>query len=182
MGKRSDFERVDKDYYRTTDPRAVRALLPHVKPHSKFCEPCAGDGVLVDQLSAANHICFGAFDIEPRQTWIDEQDARTFMIDTIPTELREYDIDCFITNPPWSRPILHEIIVNLSDQRPTWLLFDADWMHTKQSVPYLPRLRKIISIGRLRWIEGTKMDGKDNCCWYLFDTHGQGTEFIGRSN
>ena len=50
--------------------------------------------------------------------------------------------DVFITNPPWRRDVLHPIIVNLSDQAPTWLLLDAGWVHTRQSVPYLPRLRK----------------------------------------
>ena len=37
----------------------------------------------------------------------------------------------FVTNPPWSRPFLHEIIVNLSNQAPAWLLLDADWVHTQ---------------------------------------------------
>lgn len=179
MGKRSEFERVDKDYYRTTDPRAVKTLLPHLKSHTIFCEPCAGDGVLVSQLEAAYHWCFDAFDIEPKQAWIEKADATQYKIVAVH---KNYDFECFITNPPWSRKILHEIIVNLSDQRPTWLLFDSDWMHTKQAISYLPRLRKIVSVGRLRWIEGTKMDGKDNCCWYLFDKNGKGTEFIGRVN
>ena len=61
-----------------------------------------------------------------------------------------YDVanaDCFITNPPWSRDVLHPLIINLSDQAPAWLLIDADWVHTRQSIPFLPRLRKIISIG-----------------------------------
>jgi hypothetical protein len=52
---------------------------------------------------------------------------------------------------------------------PTWLLFDADWMHTRQSAPFMPRLRKIVSVGRVKWIPDSKMTGKDNCAWYLFD-------------
>lgn len=51
----------------------------------------------------------------------------------------------------------------------TWLLFDADWVHTRQAIPYLPRLKKIVSVGRLIWIPGTKMTGKDNCAWHLFE-------------
>jgi hypothetical protein len=39
----------------------------------------------------------------------------------------------FITNPPWDRKVLHPLIEHLSSIAPTWLLFDADWMHTKQS-------------------------------------------------
>ena len=30
-------------------------------------------------------------------------------------------------------------------------------------------LKKVVSIGRVKWIPGTKSVGKDNCCWYLFD-------------
>jgi hypothetical protein len=37
----------------------------------------------------------------------------------------------FVTDPPWSRPVLHEIIVNLSNQAPAWLLLDGDWGHTQ---------------------------------------------------
>jgi hypothetical protein len=52
---------------------------------------------------------------------------------------------------------------------PTWLLFDADWMHTRQSAPFMPHLRKIVSVGRVKWIPDSPFTGKDNCCWYLFD-------------
>jgi hypothetical protein len=86
-----------------------------------------------------------------------------------------------ITNPPWDRTLLHPLIEKLSDLRPTWLLFDADWVHTKQSINYLPRLRKIVSIGRVKWFDKTA--GKDNSCWYLFDKPSDiAVEFYGRKN
>ena len=67
--------------------------------------------------------------------------------------------------------------------RPTWLLFDADWMHTKQSASFMHRLHKIVSIGRVKWIENSKSTGKDNCCWYLFDAKYDGeTKFYGRGS
>lgn len=81
----------------------------------------------------------------------------------------EWSPEAFITNPPWTRSLLHPLIVHLSNQAPTWLLFDADWMHTKQAAPYLDRLVRIVSVGRLKWIPDSKMDGKDNCAWYLFN-------------
>ena len=87
----------------------------------------------------------------------------------------------FITNPPWDRKVLHPLIEHLSSVAPTWLLFDADWMHTKQSAPMVARLQKVVSVGRVKWIEGSKMTGKDNCCWYLFDTRHSGpAQFFGR--
>ena len=73
------------------------------------------------------------------------------------------------------------MIEHLAKQKPTWLLFDADWMHTKQSRPYLLALHKIISVGRIKWFGDTT--GKDNCAWYLFDAQTpsiMGTTFYGR--
>ncbi len=174
MGKRSSFARVERDYWRTIDPRAVAALLPHLAPGTRFVEPCAGDGTLLDQIVAAGHVCARAWDIEPQRADIDQRDALTRLVG---------NVDCFITNPPWTRALLHRLIVHLAMQHPTWLLFDADWIHTKQAAPFLPMLRMVVSVGRLRWIEGTKHDGKDNCCWYLFDARTRalgGTEFVGR--
>jgi hypothetical protein len=92
-------------------------------------------------------------------------------------------VDCFITNPPWDRPVLHAIIDNLAGPwgHTTWLLLDADWMHTKQARDYLQRCVLIVSVGRVKWIEGSKHTGKDNCCWYRFDPgHKGGPHLIGR--
>lgn len=165
MGKRSSFERIEKDFYRTIDPAAVHALIPHLQSSTRYCEPCVGDGHLIAELDTYGHRCFLAADVE--------KDARF--------TIYEGSFDLFITNPPWSRGLLHQIIINLSDQRPTWLLFDSDWCHTKQSTPFLGRLKKIVSVGRLRWIPDTKMSGKDNCAWYLFDKNNdQQTQFFGR--
>lgn len=176
MGKRSDFERVPRDFY-PTPPEAVVPLLRHLATGTQYAEPCAGDGSLIDALGLAGHICVDAWDIEPRRGGISRQDALTLD----PHSWDQDPIACFITNPPWDRKVLHPLIVHLSDQAPTWLLFDADWMHTRQSSPFLPRLRKIVSVGRVKWIPDSKMTGKDNCCWYLFDKPSDDpVEFFGR--
>lgn len=175
MGKRSDFPRVEKDYYRTIDPRAVTALVPHLRPGTKFVEPCAGAGDLMDQLEARGHVCQTAFDLDPQRADIALMDALEW------SPKRYLEVDEVITNPPWSRPILHSLIDHLSALKPTWLLFDADWAHTRQSEPYMARCVKIVSVGRLIWIPGTTMSGKDNCAWYLFDARHSGpTQFYGR--
>ena len=158
MGKRSNFERRERDFY-PTPYEAVVPLLPHLKPRARFCEPCAGDGALVDHLTKHGFVCARARDIEPRRSDIDRKDALTTLTG---------NIDYFITNPPWDRKILHPLITFLSNQHPTWLLFDADWMHTKQAAELMRRCVKIVSVGRVKWIPNSKMTGKDNCCWYLF--------------
>ncbi len=171
MGKRSDFARRERDWY-PTPAEAVPPLLAHLAPGTRFVEPCAGDGALIGHLTGAGHVCTFASDIEPRVASIRTLDALTLTGSP----------DCFITNPPWDREVLHPLIVHLSDQAPTWLLFDADWVHTRQALPFLPRLRRIVSVGRVKWIPGSKMTGKDNCAWHLFDRPASNTaaQFYGR--
>lgn len=172
MGKRSSFERRERDAY-DTPLAAVLPLLPHLAEATKFVEPCAGRGDLTRHLESFGHNCVDAWDIEPGEAWIRTADA---------TEARpSHPFEVFITNPPWTRPILHALIVALSSQAPTWLLYDADWMHTRQASPYLPRLRKIVSVGRVKWIPDSTMTGKDNAAWFLFDRQPIGTcQFYGR--
>lgn len=172
MGKRSDFLRIDKDAYQTIDPRAVSALEPHLSPNASFAEPCVGDGLLRDRLLSLSLDLQCAYEGDINLG----RDALNLSDDDL------IECDLIITNPPWSRPILHRMINHFSSLRPTWLLFDADWVHTKQSAPLMSRLSKIVSVGRLRWISGTTMQGKDNCAWYLFDArHSGSVEFFGRA-
>lgn len=173
MGKRSSFERIPRDFY-PTPYEAVIPLLPHLAPQTVFDEPCAGNGALISHLERHGHECLNAFDIEPRAPRIDTDDATRVGPGS--------GADCYITNPPWAREALHPIIENLSDILPTWLLFDADWMHTRQSAPFMPFLRKIVSVGRVKWIADSPFTGKDNCCWYLFDQTSEApAQFIGRA-
>lgn len=154
MGKRSNFARIDKDKYMTTDPRAVRPLLDYYQGiQLKYYEPCAGNGDLIKLIHGGH--CVGHSDYE--------QDARTTIYET--------NADFFITNPPWTREILHPIIENLRKQLPTWLLFDADWMFTAQSNPYMKYCKIVLPVGRLKWIPGSNNTGKDNCAWYEFVEH-----------
>lgn len=173
MGKRSDFERVERDFY-PTPIEAVRPLIPHLPEKGAFTEPCAGDGRLIGWLANDYFRCVSSYDIAPMAEDIGKQDALTFK--------PKFVGNCFITNPPWDRKILHPLIEHLTTMAPCWLLFDADWAHTKQSAQYMPWLAKIVSVGRVKWIEDSKMTGKDNCAWYLFDRNHVGpTEFYGRT-
>ena len=175
MGKRSNFARLERDFYQT--PReAVLPLIPHLRDCRYYAEPCVGDGALVGALHSLQpkSECLWMSDLEP-QFNAPRRDA----LDLGMTEFA--DCDYIITNPPWDRKVLHQMINHFSAMRPTWLLFDADWVHTKQSVPFMPWLRKIVSVGRVKWIPDSKMTGKDNCAWHLFDQNATGPcEFVGR--
>lgn len=186
MGKRSDFEKRARDFY-PTPKKAVEPLIPFLPEYFTFIEPCAGDGRLVTHildLMEGEAECNGAFDIElpddedgnplPLQYPVAIKDA--FDLTQADVAYAEY----IITNPPWSRDkksgyILHRMIEHFAELRPTWLLFDADWMHTGQAVPYIEKyLLSVVSIGRVSW-EDNGVSGKDNACWYLFDANARDT-------
>jgi hypothetical protein len=78
MGKRSRFERIDKDLYRTTDPKPVARLLPWLAPGGSFVEPCVGWGDLVGPLMRAGHPCRGRYDLEVRYPGVERLDAHGF--------------------------------------------------------------------------------------------------------
>jgi hypothetical protein len=164
MAKRSGFPRRDRDHY-PTPPEAVGPLLPFLGPATRYIEPCAGAGSLISALASHGHICVAQYDLP--------LDARN-------SQYNPLDAFCFITNPPWDRKILHPTIDNLRKQLPTWLLLDADWMHTIQAAPYLHYCYMIISVGRVKWIPGTPHTGKDNAAWYLFVNKKTETYFVGR--
>lgn len=178
MGKRSNFARKERDFY-PTPYEAVIPLIPHLREmfldlgHFNFIEPCAGDGILIDHLKDLGFTCWHARDIDPQKRGIAKGCALSL-------ELSSTEKFPIITNPPWDRKILHPMIDHFRKLSPTWLLFDADWAHTKQSAPYMPYCHKIVSVGRLKWIPGSPHTGKDNCAWYLFKDQVAPTQFFGR--
>lgn len=152
------------DDYPTIDGRAVRALAPFIAGLSTFAEPCCGELHLVRFLEDRGLRCSYAGDIKTGEDALVISDFG--------------DADAIITNPPWTRSILHEMIVHFQRIAPTWLLFDADWAHTRQAVPFMDQCSHIVAIGRLKWIPDSKFTGKDNCAWYRFDAkHVGGPKF-----
>jgi len=51
MGKRSNFERRERDFY-ATPVKAVQPLIPHLRAIRTFAEPCVGEEDLVRHLEA----------------------------------------------------------------------------------------------------------------------------------
>jgi hypothetical protein len=175
VGKRSDFTRVPRDRY-PTPLAAVKPLLPHLFKHERFCEPCAGAGDLILHLEMAGHDCVEACDIAPPR----QRDTRIVRADARAHRLRR-KCSAVITNPPWSRELLHPIIDNLAAQVPCWFLLDSDWAHTVQAAPYWPRCSMMVSVGRVKWIPDSPFTGLDNASWYLFEPgHFTGPRFVGR--
>ena len=170
MGKRSDFTRRPQDAYMTTDKRAVEALLPHLNGIETFAEPCAGEGHLIEALTRHGLYCPLSFDIAWKPS-----------VDALKVDFISSSVDAIISNPPWTRLILHPMISHFCSQKPTWLLFDSDWAYTVQAYPYLTMCTDIVPTPRLKWLAHTRWTAKDNTSWYRFDAHHSGpTRFHGR--
>src|SRR6266436_4873327 len=146
MGKRSNFARREADFYPT--PRAaVVPLIPYLRGIRRYAETCGGDGTLVRHLEEFGLRCVYAGDIRTGQ------DALA---------LDQYGAaDAIITNPPYTREPMHKLIDHFQRILPTWLLLDSDWASTRQAAPFLPCCSDIVTIGRVKWIEGSKHTGKD---------------------
>lgn len=160
---KSAFEKDTLNRYDTIDPAAVAALLPHLSPRTRFIEPCAGKGDLVRQLVAAGHKCVDQFDIAPRAPGIRQQDAGTWQINN-------YDRQpIIITNPPFDWHLLRPLLENWREQVTfSWVLLEASFMHTRRAGPLMQRCRRIVSIGRLQWADGTDHKSTKDYCWYQF--------------
>lgn len=164
MGKRDGgaHERSPRDLYETVDPRAVAALLPYLDKRMPFVEPCAGAGALVDQLVDAGMALHYACDIHPLRDGIAMLDARA---------VRLGEGEQVITNPPFTRKLMHEIMLHCARQVPSWFLVEADWLVTQQAADII-RLHgtDIVAVGRLRWFRkgdprDKGNDPMDNFAW-----------------
>lgn len=175
MGKYSAFPRIDKDRY-ITPRKGVLPLIPWLPEKSfRFIEPCAADGQLIGHLEdLTNATCVEAFDIEATTNPRVRQANSLLAKPTV-------DFDLIITNPPWTRTILHPMIDRFAEMAPTWLLFDTNWMFTKQAAPYLDYCSHIVCVGRLKWFPDSPHTGKEDAAWYLFDKKKRvSTEYFGR--
>jgi hypothetical protein len=164
MGKRSNFERREADFYPT--PRAVLPLVPYLRGIRTVAEPCAGDGALVRHLESFGLRCVYAGDIRTGQDALERDDYG--------------GADCIITNPPYTRDVLHKLIPHFHRISVTWLLLPADFVSTVHAAPFLHHCSDIVTIGRVKWFPDSRYTSKDNFGWYRFDARHKGGTAIHR--
>lgn len=176
MSKRSGkkFKRIDKDLYSTIDPRAYPPLAPFLWRDriSTFIDPCAGWGHMVGGIGRMGPECVGRFDILPRYRGVEKVDATALEM----CHLR--GADAIITNPPWSKQLLHPLIDRFATLQQTWLLFYSDWAYTSQASQLMRFCTDIVPVGRLYWIPGTFVNGRDNVSWYRFDKRQEASDAL----
>lgn len=179
MSKRSTFEKKPKDFYPTTDPKAIPPAFRAFIQGRRYAEPCCGAGDLVDLL-ADIAICRWESDVECRgagKLW----DAMSLS----KNELEK--CECIITNPPYTKEVLLPMIDKFISLKPTWLLLPADLMHNKYFSDYMKKCSRVISVGRLCWFpkEGKRVASTENYAWYFWPykaTPDNETVFYGRSD
>lgn len=191
MGKRTNatFIRNERDFY-PTPAEAVVPLLPHLTDVRGYIEPCAGNGDLIDHLAAFGHECVWSFDLEPGTYAAHVHDTHQgdVMHSVGRAEIAACEATHFITNPPWPHPRAGgqptlAMIEHMAELLPTWLLLAADFAHNDYAQPVMAYCKTIVSVGRLRWIEGSANKGVDNAAWFLFDKGYEGpTVFITRGD
>jgi len=171
-----NFKRRYQDAYMTHDLDPIIRLgeVLKVKPFIRqFIDPCCGDGICTKNIENITGLhCLEMSDIGMSMDLVLNKDVRhiPFSIkDATSQAKKSNDYIVYITNPPWTRSILHKIIDHLMFTGcDFWLLFDADWLHTIQAEKYLIYCHTIISAGRVSWMNNG-IKGLDNVCWYGFN-------------
>jgi hypothetical protein len=180
LTKFESFEAQPRDFWRSTDPNTFTPLLPFVDGMT-YAEPCYGAGDLECGLMDIAS-CMFASDIDPQVGGIPQRNALYLTKEDL------HECDYIITNPPFSWPMLQPLLEHLPTLKPTWLLLPSDFMHNKQSRPYMDNCKYIVSVGRLFFHKAgeSTLDikykrGTANNCWYLFTNEPQETRFRGWS-
>ena len=160
MGKRSNFEKIPKDFYPTTDPKATEPLVPFIRGNT-YAEPCYGNGDLEDLLMEVV-TCKWRSDVRETVSSSKVMDALSLTKEDLA------DIDLIVTNPPFTRSILMPMLDHFITLKPTWLLLPADYMHNVYFGDAMGKCQRVVSVGRLKWIKGSKHTSVDNFCWYFW--------------
>lgn len=175
MSKRSSFEKIPRDFYPTTDPKAIPPKLVEFIRGKTYAEPCYGEGDLEDLLMDVS-VCRWRSDIRKTgccKLW----DAMCLSKSEIAR------CDMILTNPPFSRDVLLPMIDHFVSLKPTWLLLPADMMHNRYFSPYMAKCSRVVSVGRLKWFKDSKHTSTDNFSWFFWPHKAEPTDtiFFGRN-
>src|SRR4051812_2918702 len=97
--------------YWPTPYAAVPPLMPHLPKVFTYCEPCVGNGALVANIAKFRPTAFltQAYDIHPLISDTVSLDSRTLTDEQLLSPIHG-DADYIITNPPWTRSLMTQLI------------------------------------------------------------------------
>ena len=148
--------------YHPTPFEAALPLARILPPFTRYDEPCAADGQLIDHLSRWGHQCVTACDVLPKAAGIMMMDATALPRDRM-----------VITNPPFAWPLLKPLMDHWVGHVPTWLLLPWDMPANLYMVPYAAHIDRILPLGRVSWMRNGQ-GGMDNYGWYRFSVEPHG--------
>ena len=124
---------------------------------------------LVQHLACYNYQCLWQSDIRYGRDALDL------------TAVAFVGCDAIISNPPWTFQIMDPLLRHFLQFKPVWFLLSADYAHNVQSAWSMQHCSHMVSIGRVRWMPGSRRTGMDNCAWYRFQaSHKDGPHFYPR--
>ena len=142
----------------------IHKLARHLPFGLIFDEPCAGDGAILRGLAPFGIICGAAHDMTPRAEGIVPGDATRLPLSGRP----------IITNPPYGWPLLKPLLDHWVGRAECWLLLPWDMPCNVRMSPYAAHIDRILPLGRVKWIVGSKSTGMENSGWFHFDIARQG--------
>lgn len=189
MSKRTlDLPRQPRDLYESWDSNIVHPMAPLWSSYDdpsravRYIEPFCGSGELIANMaSKCDAQCVYASDIEPLPKTKGVPNDLEFRKHNVfesaadlPSFCDEVNATHFISNPPWvndkaSDFQLLRIINTLAEVRPTWLLLNANFAFNKRSSDAMAICTDIITVGRLKWIKGSRFSATEDSAWFLFD-------------
>ncbi len=172
MTKRADgkFARNARDLY-VTPVQAVIPVTPFLQEFRTFAEPFVGDGAIVRALEGLGYECAYASDLKPlgdARRYSTERDALTVTAEDLATS------DVLVTNTPWPAKFMKGeptlgFMRHFMEMKPCFFLLSSDIAHNGYLAELLlTHCTMIQSVGRVKWISGSKNTGFDNAAWYGF--------------
>ena len=179
-------DKVGRDAYYTSDPKAHLALCQHLPDNFSYIEPCAGSGELIKGIQSlipgAN--CVQAIEIDVNSK-NNVSDTEITIGDSTKVEFKECDF--IITNPPFSKEykkVCFEIIKKsmFHAKEGAWMLLPLGWVCNKDFQFFMSHCVMVVPIGRVKWFADSPSQESSDSVWMLFTNYELPTVITERSN
>lgn len=99
------------------------------------------------------------------------------------------DCDYIITNPPFSQEyknicfnILKNSINSKNVKKGVWFLLPFNWCCNNDFQWAMKKCKRVVPIGRIKWIKGSKHSESKDCAWFYFTKTNSKTIMESRSD
>lgn len=185
MGKHSELERKDRDFY-STPIKAVQPLVPYLGGINSYYEPFAGDGRLIEnfKILTPDMKCGWATDIHPLADGIDTCAFDDIDKTDLVHQMISRGTQAVISNPPWLNtsesgyqlfrfvnkmcyggfPVIMLLNANLVNNK-------SSWQNKVHGRSLMNLCYQVLPIGRVKWIDDSPFSAKEDSAWFFFNEH-----------